>query len=448
MRGSIPKSVVLLFVCAVMSAAASAQNFVAEGFSYAVGASPIAGPLVQGSNGHLYGTASAGGSTSGCPGDLPGCGTVFEVAPTGKMSALYTFCSLPNCADGFLPEAGLILGTDGSLYGTTFGGGAAGVVNGYGYTGGTVFKISPSGKLTTLHSFCSQINAYGVCLDGAWPMGLIQASDGNIYGITEQGGGVAQGLNCYEPDGNEYGCGTIFKISPNGKLTTVYNFCPQLNSNQICPDGEQPQATLVQGSDGNLYGTTAYGGSNVCSVLGCGNIFKITPSGKLSTVYNFCQDQSCADGQAPGMLVAASNGNLYGMTSFGGLLGGGSIFEIVKSGKLTTLYSFCNETNGGPCPNGASPTSLMQAKDGNFYGTTLEGGANCPPSGSYGCGTVFRMTSAGAITILHSFCETNCNDGAYPRAALAQGTDGSFYGLASEWGSAKNGTIFRLSTAP
>ena len=296
-----------------------------------------------------------------------------------------------------------------------------------------MFKITPSGKLTTLYSFCSQMSSYGVCLDGSEPYGLLQATDGNFYGVTAQGGSTtSRSLNCYSPDGTTFGCGTIFKITPGGKFTTLYNFCPQLNGNGLCPDGEAPQATMVQGADGNLYGVTPVGGVNPCSGFGCGTIFKLTFTGALTTIYNFCPDQpSCVDGESPRMLLETANGNFYGIAPQGGPLGGGSVFQITTSGTLTTLYGFCSVSNGGPCPDGSGPASLMQATDGNFYGTTTAGGATCIWNGAYGCGTIFKMTPAGLITNLHSFCLTNCYDGVGPDAVLAQATNGPFYGLAS-----------------
>lgn len=452
-RRFIPKSIVLLLFCAAVPVAASAQNFAVESFNPAVGGNPVAGPLVQGFTGHLYGTASAGGSSSNCRSGS-GCGTVFEVSPTGELSALYDFCSQKNCADGSDPQAGLILAADGDFYGTTLTGGANGVIGGLGFTGGTVFKISPSGELTTLHSFCSQVTLFGVCVDGATPFGLVQAADGNIYGMTALGGNAPQlAPICYNPDANLYGCGTIFKITTSGKFATVYAFCPQLNSDQICPDGQGPQTALVQGRDGNLYGTTPFGGANVCDGFGCGTIFRITPTGNLSTIYNFCPGQGvCVDGLQPGSLLPASNGSLYGITAYGSPLRGGSIFELTKSGKLKTLYGFCSvNIDGGPCPGGSFPASLMQATDGNFYGTTSEGGATCIENGSYGCGTVFQMTPAGNVTVLHSLCVANCNDGRVPSATLAQATDGDLVGLVAYAGANKGciagcGTIFRLST--
>ncbi len=173
----------------------------------------------------------------------------------------------------------LILGSDGNFYGTTAGGGA----NNY----GTFFEMTPAGVLTTLYSFCSQSG----CLDGGQPMNLIQATNGNFYGTTQQGGAnptVCGGL----------GCGTIFQITPTGVLTTLYSFCAQSG----CTDGEIPLAALMQASDGNFYGTTRQGGANTtaCSGTGCGTIFRITPAGVFTTLYSFCSQSGCSDGVYPG----------------------------------------------------------------------------------------------------------------------------------------------------
>src|SRR4029077_3382793 len=183
-----------------------------------------------------------------------------------------------------------------------------------------VFRITPSGKLTTLYSFCSQINIDGVCLDGSSPYGILQSTDRNLYGTTGGGGnGDANNIACYNPDGAEYGCGTIFKLDTSGKLTILHIFCLVLNADEFCPDGASPGEPLVQGIDGNFYGTTAGGGANACLGFGCGTIFKITPSGTFTTVYSFCPDQSsCLDGRSPGMLVRGTDDNLYGVASQGG----------------------------------------------------------------------------------------------------------------------------------
>ena len=242
---------------------------------------------------------------------------------------------------------------------------------------------------TTLHSFDNT--------DGAFILaGLIQATDGNFYGTAYEGG-----ANC-SPDG----CGTIFKITPGGALTTLHSFCSQSN----CTDGEYPEAGLIQATNGNFYGTTYEGGAN-CAPDGCGTIFKITPSGTLTTLYNFCSQSGCSDGYYPEAgLIQASNGDFYGTTTFGGAGGVGTVFKITPSGTLTTLHSFCSQSN---CADGEYPEAgLIQATNGNFYGTTYAGG------GANSRGTVFKITPSGTLTTLYSFCpQSGCPDGSDPRGA-------------------------------
>src|ERR1022692_1044721 len=358
------------------------------------GSDPIAG-LVQATNGDLYGTTAKGGANGG--------GTVFKITPGGTLTTLYSFCSQTNCMDGVEPYAGLVQAANGDLYGTTVAGGA----NGY----GTVFKITPGGTLTMVYSFCSQTN----CADGAYPeAGLVQAANGDLYGTTPQGGANRGG--------------TIFKITPGGTLTTLYSFCFQSG----CTDGSTPFAGLVQAAKGALYGTTFYGGSG-------GTVFKITPGGTLTTLYNFCSQTNCTDGDQPfAGLVQAANGDLYGTTYGGGANGGiGTVFKITPGGTLTTLYSFCSQTN---CADGGGPyAGLVQATSGDFYGTTALGGTG-------GWGTVFKITPGGTLTTLYSFCsQTNCTDGAIPYAGLVQDTNGDFYGTTTHKGGAASGTVFRLS---
>src|ERR1039458_5637979 len=361
------------------------------------GANPEAG-LVQATNGDLYGT------TSGF--FVNGYGTVFKIPPGGTLTTLYGFCSQTNCADGDAPQAGLVQAANGDLYGTTQYGGTNGDY-------GTVFKITPSGTLTTLYSFCSQTN----CADGDEPVsGLVQAANGDFYGTT--GGG---GANVYY--------GTVFKITPSGTLTTLYNFCPQSG----CTDGGNPDAALVQAANGDLYGTTYNGGTN-----GQGTVFKITPSGTLTTLYSFCPQSGCTDGHPDAGLVQAANGDFFGTTYYGGArLYGGTVFKITPSGTLTPLYRFCSQSG---CPDGSSPNGgLVQAADGDFYGTTYGGGAS-----NYG--TVFKITSGGTLTTLYSFCsQSGCPDGSGPNGGLVQDTNGDFYGTTLEGGSNNAGTVFRLS---
>jgi uncharacterized repeat protein (TIGR03803 family) len=293
--------------------------------------------------------------------------------------------------------------------------------------------------------------------DAAYPWAtLVQGSDGNFYGTTQNGGNTA----CSS------GCGTIFEITPTGKLTTfsfdgtngngplaglvqaangefygvagggadgfgtVFKFTPKggLITLHVFngKDGNGPTGTLIQATDGNFYGTTEGGGS-----LGQGTVFKITPGGKLITLYSFTGG---ADGVAPvAGLIQATDGNLYG-TTWGDAyqnLNEGTVFKITLSGKLTTLHSF--QTTDGANPQGG----LVQAADGDFYGATEEGG-------TYNYGTVFKMTAKGKLTTLHSF--SGGTDGDTPVSTLIQATDGNFYGTAAYDGKYPNyGTVFEIT---
>ena len=394
------------------------------------GSQPVAG-LVQGSDGHFYGATPGGGTNNR--------GTVFKIGTNGPLTGLYSFT---GGNDGASPEAGLVQGSDGNLYGTTVAGGT----NGY----GTVFKISTNGALTSLYSFTGGD-------DGAQPLGaLVQGSDGNFYGTTAGGGtngegtvfkistnGVLSTLYSFTggndgglpeaslargSDGNFYGTtvnggtnshGTVFKISTNGALTSLYSFT---GGN----DGAQPLAGVVQGSDGNFYGTTETGGTN-----GNGTVFKISTNGTLTSLYSFIGNHDGAVPQAG--LVQGSDGNFYGTTSSGGTGGAGTVFKISTNGVLTNLHSFIPGTNGSQPLAG-----LIQGSDGNFYGTTASGGSN-------GVGTVFKISTNGALTSLYSF--TGGNDGGFPQAGLVQGSDGNFYGTTLNGGTNSDGTCSRSARA-
>jgi uncharacterized repeat protein (TIGR03803 family) len=325
---------------------------------------------------------------------------VFKISTNGALTTLHSFT---GGNDGAYPEGGLVQGSDGFFYGTTKLSDFFSTPYGYTFSGdGTVFKISTNGALTTLYAFGSFTNASGgVALDGANPVaGLVQGSDGFFYGTTT-GGGTNDS-------------GTVFKISTNGVLTSLYSFPGT--------DDGTPNAGLVQGSDGYFYGTSG------------GRVFRISTNGALTTLY-----------PCPGVggLVQGSDGYLYGMTSLGGTNGKGSVLKISTNGALTTLHSFTGG-NDGACPR----AGLVQGSDGYFYGTTEYNDLFSTPWGNTfsGVGTVFRISSSGAYTSLYSF--TGGNDGANPFAGLVQGSDGSFYGTTYAGGTNGYGTVFRLTIVP
>jgi uncharacterized repeat protein (TIGR03803 family) len=379
-----------LIFCAGATIASPANTFTSlVSFNGTDGSRPYFGTLVQGLNGDLYGTAPYGGSQ--------GSGTVFKVTPAGTLTTVHSFS---GGAGGGHAQAGLDQGTNGIFYGTTRVGGT----NGY----GTIFKVTPAGALTTLYNFCSQSG----CTDGAYPRSwLLRATNGREYGTTENGGN------------DDYG--TVFSLTRAGTLTTVHSF--------DFTDGAYPIAGVVQATNGSFYGTTESGGTH-----GGGTIFKITLTGTLTTLYDFCSQSSCADGKNPyGGLIQATDGSFYGTTRSGGS-GHGTVFKITLAGVLTTLYDFCSQSS---CADGENPYGqLIQATDGNFYGTTSGGGIN-------GEGTIFEITGGGTLSTLYSFCsQSSCTDGEEPLAGLVQATNGSFYGTTAIGGTNGKGTIFSLAT--
>jgi len=305
-------------------------------FNNTDGAYPAAG-IILGTDGNFYGTTSGGGSGgAGCS----SCGTVFRMSPSGTVTVLHNF----GFTDGGNPYAPLVQGSDGNFYGTTVNGGAGtGCV--LGAPCGTVFKITSTGEVTTLHSFNFT--------DGANPYaGLIQAVDGNFYGTTLNGGNAS---NCAK------GCGTIFRMTAHGKLTTLHEF--------TSTDGANPHASLLQNTDKSFYGTTVAGGNTSFCTGGCGTIFKLTPQGLFTTFHKFCSGNNCPDGYWPyAGLSRGTDGNFYGTTIFGGEDGNGTAFNISPAGKLTTIQIF--DINNGSVPE----AGVTQSTNGLFYGTTSQGG--------------------------------------------------------------------------
>lgn len=349
--------------------------------------------LTQGPDGYLYGVTTQGGDLACMP--TNGCGTVFKISPAGMLITLHVF----ELSDGWFPTGGLILGRDGNFYGTTRVGGDLTCLSGEGC--GTVFRISPTGLFKTLYAFSPN----GASL----PEGpLVQAPDGDLYGITSEGGD----FNCINP----YGCGTIFKITTSGTLTIVHEF--------EGGDGAFPQVGLTLGMDGNFYGTAAYGGDNNENTYGAGTLFKMTPDGSLTTLHYFCSRPRCYDGIEPyGTLVQNLNRRLLGTTLLSAVNyecdeGCGTIFAATSDGAFKTLHVFKKK-------DGWDPGAMIQATDGNLYGMTGEGGdlVNCYPS--YGCGTIFRLAPDGTFSSLFDF---ELSDGTFPNGPLVQATNGILYG--------------------
>jgi uncharacterized repeat protein (TIGR03803 family) len=319
-------------------------------------------------------------------------GTVFKMTPNGALTIVYSFCAETNCADGIEP-VGLTLGTDGNFYGTTYQGGRARCESNQPSGCGTVFRLTPQGTLTTLYRFCAQAQ----CVDGGDPLGgVTQGPDGSLYGTTNVGGAFTE---CDAPYG---GCGTIFKLNAKG-LTTLHSF------NRT--DGGYPTAQLVLGTNGKLYGVTPYLGGTTC-LFTQGTVFSITSDGVFNTLHSFCGPE----GYQPNGLTLVGR-SFYGATASGGANGYyGTIFTMTPTGNVTTLYSF-------DFTDGSNPSTPVEGSDGNLYATTAGGGSNTCPFGT--CGTIFSLSSGtDLLTTLYNF---DGNDGAQP-GALLQGTNGVFYG--------------------
>jgi uncharacterized repeat protein (TIGR03803 family) len=262
--------------------------------------------------------------------------------------------------------------------------------------------LAATAQLTTLWQFGSITN-------GSNPhAALVQGSDGYFYGTTANGG--------------VHSAGTVFRISSAGTLTTLWQFGGSLSN------GIGPYATLVQGSDGNFYGTTSVGGVN-----SDGTVFRISSAGTLTTLWQF--DGSFSNGINPyAGLVQGSDGFFYGPTSLGGTNAGGTVFRISSAGTFTTLWQKGAGSNGSPY------SVLVQGGDGNFYGTTENGGANL-------AGSVYRISSAGTLTTFYQFSTLAATNGYDPQSGLVQGSDGYFYGTTANGGTNSEGTVYRISSA-
>lgn len=406
---------VVLLILGLAAAAGNADAQVSELYSFQFDSASSSFPdgqqpaseLIQGADGDYYTTISFGGAGT-CPGGIGGvtlgCGAVVKITPAGTFSLVYSFpfdSGTQVAPDGVDPLAGLVQGPDRNFYGTTGWGGTNGncalpFVTSVGC--GTAFRLTPAGKLKVLHSFCGIDGCGALSVDGWLPMGrLIFGSDGNLYGTTNQGGN----------GGNIFNSGTIFKISRSGAYKILHMF----SGNGGTGDGANPAAGLIQASDGNFYGTTQAGG-----VDGAGTVFMMKSSGAVIVLHSF--STSDGNGTYPqSALVEGSDGNLYGTCYSGGANSVGTVFRISKSGSFQKIYDFTNASgNDGYAPK----AGLILASDGNLYGTTWAGGSNFGDSG-----TLYQVTTSGAVTLLANF-DANTT-GFQPLDVPLQGSDGNLY---------------------
>jgi len=338
--------------------------------------------LARDSAGNLYGVTGQNADSFG---------TVFSVSPGGAKTLLHDFAFLHGTPSN--PTGGVVEDAQGNLYGEAVNGGlyvCDDIVAAFGDCG-SVYKLDGNGTLTSLHSFQGDV-------DGGGPGGgLLIDSSGNLYGTTKYGG---TGSFC------SGGCGTVFKIASDGTKTTLYNFAGQ-------SDGARPTGALIADGQGNLYGTTALGGS------GFGTVFKVTPGGSGSVLHAF---DGTDGGQPSNGLVMDASGNLYGTTATGGPGGGqyGEVFKLASNGTLSVLHAFNHASGDGVYPQG----NLTLGANGNLYGVTTEGGTGCA---SYGCGTIFRITKDGAYAQLYKINGKTAHN---PLGGLVGDGKGNVYGSA------------------
>jgi uncharacterized repeat protein (TIGR03803 family) len=352
--------------------------------------------------GNLYGATRAGGEQSCALNGSPGCGVVFKLNKTGKERVLYRFSG--NQADQGGPFGGVVRDAAGNLYGTT---------SGLPLFSGTVFRVDKAGRERALYTFTGGA-------DGGTPeTGLVRDAAGNLYGTTVFGGALGQGV--------------VFKVDKGGNEEVLYNF-------KGSGDGTNTLAPLIRDTSGNLYGTASGGGSfrGQCAGGGCGTLFKLDANGEFTVLHTFTDG---ADGSNPATLVRDAVGNLYGTArgggdpdcTVGGFPGCGVVFKLAASGEFSVLHTFA----GGP--DGGSPSGgLVLDAAGNLFGTTASGGAS-------GNGVVFKLDTAGTLTVLHDF--TGGADGGMPDN-LAQDAAGNLFGTAATGGACTGrgcGTVFKIT---
>ncbi len=364
--------------------------------------------VIRASDGNFYGTTTFGGSAN--------FGTIFKLTPTGTLTELVNFTG-PN---GTYPIGALIQASDGNLYGTTNGGGPDANGKPFATHYGTVYRVTLDGTLTTIFTFTYDA-ATGLTANGANPeAALVQGRDGNLYGTTINGGTSVGGM------------GTIFKMSTTGTLlvsVTVHGGA----------EPEKPRFPLIQGKDGNFYGVSYKGGDLAYSG---GTVFRFTPGGVVTVLHGFTDPE----GDKPeGGIVQGSDGNLYGTTEGGSIANLGAVYRVTLAGEFTVLHQFTGSQPTGPT-DGAQPFGeMIQGQDGNFYGTTSQGGAG-------NLGSVFQITPAGVYSTVYSFPNTGMSGagitGDLPRGTLLQTSDGNLVGTTPGGNVSGGGTVYRLNIVP
>jgi len=381
--GAAGAALTVLMLGAVTIQSAEAQTFtVLYNFSGSVDGGNPYGSVIRDTAGNLYSTAANGGSSSK--------GVVFKLNKNDVETPLYTFT---GGADGGEPLAGLIRDAAGNFYGTTFAGGTS--------ANGVAFKLSKSGTETVLHSFA------GGSSDGAHPWGaLIRDSEGDFYGTTV-GGGASD-------------WGTVFKLSASGTETVLHTF------NGGPSDGEFPFYTnlLIDAKD-NLYGVTSQGGASNMGV-----VFKLSKEGKFTVLHSFTGGTK--DGCYPyGTPAMDTKGNLYGTAYKCGTAGSGVLWKMNAKRHETVLHSFAGGSSDGAYPY----AGVIMDAQGNFYGDTAYGGSSND-------GAVYKLSSKGKVTVLHSFTEA---DGESPIGGLIRDAKGDIYGTAYDFGSGAYGTVWKIT---
>lgn len=331
--------------------------------------------------------------------------------PANKMAAYkYRVIAAFTGVNGLSPLDNLTPDASGNLYGTTSRGFER---------QGTIFKISPAGKLQTLYNFNTNLTEPGA--------DVVLDSHGNMFGTAMTGAS------------SEYADGGIYEVSSKQVEKILHVFSGGA-------DGDLPFSNLILDAKGDLYGTTSLGGTftGVCGLSGCGVVFEITSKGKYNVIHSF----SGTDGNEPNSgVIMDSKGNLYGTTLFGGngpSGGYGTVYSIDPSGKERVIYNFTNGQDGGEPAAGV----IVDAQ-GNFYGTATTGGKNLQPcrfGPSVGCGTIYKVDSSGHETTLHEF--SSDPDGAQPYGGLILDSHGNLFGTAREGGRSQYyGVIFEIATS-